>query len=427
MVTRWFLIALGAAGAIVALWLTTVAVTVLTSTTSARAESLAEEGHRGAALLATQLSRREPILQSVLLVRMILEFAVACLALLAVSSLGSWRYLPLFVIVVPVLHLLGVVLARMWVNHAPLKAVALGPYVVVAIRRIWPIRFVSALARRLAVAVIPGQDAREPDVVDLTLIEEAFTVGSAEPAAAAEGRELVHSVAEFGQTVVREIMIPRTDMATLDASLTIGDALAVQAGHGWSRYPIEGSGMDDIVGVVRARDLMEAALRGLAGEPMSQVQRPVRFVPESKRVAALLRDMQRDKFHLAVVVDEYGGTAGLVTLEDILEELVGDIVDETDEEPPTLEWLADGNIRLAGALLVEEANEKLSEALPEGDWDTVGGLVTHHFGRVPRPGQVAVFERCEVEVERVTGRRVAAVIVRLTTAEPNRHVDSVPS
>ena len=427
MVTRWFLIALGGAGAIVALWLTTIAATVLTSMTSARAESLAEEGHRGAALLASQLSRREANLESVLLARLFVEFAAACLALAALAGAGSWKFLPLALVVVPVLHVV-VALARMWVNHASLKAIAVGPYVVVAVRRIWPIRAVAALARRVALAVVPGQDEREPDLVDLTLIEEAFTVGSAEPAAAAEGRELVQSVAEFGQTVVREIMVPRTDMATLDANLTIGEALAMQSSHGWSRYPIEGAGVDDIVGVVRARDLMEAALQGSAGEPMTRVLRTVRFVPESKRVAALLRDMQRDQFHLAVVVDEYGGTAGLVTLEDILEELVGDIADETDEEPPTLEWLADGTVRLAGALLVEEANEKLSEALPEGDWDTVGGLVTHHFGRVPRPGQIAVFEHCEVEVERVTGRRVATVIVRLAADRlPDRPIGSVSS
>jgi CBS domain containing-hemolysin-like protein len=207
-------------------------------------------------------------------------------------------------------------------------------------------------------------------------------------------------------------MVPRPDMVTLKASLPVPDAWRIADEERYSRYPVEGENIDDIVGVVYAKDLLHAGLDARNAQTVADLMHDAWFVPETKRVAPLLREMQRDKVHLAVVIDEYGGTAGLVTLEDVLEELVGEISDEFDEEePPLAQRLDDGRVRLDARLLVEDANEYLGHALPQGHWDTVAGLVFATLGHVPSPGEIADVEGQSVEVERVVGRRIETVLV----------------
>ncbi len=150
-------------------------------------------------------------------------------------------------------------------------------------------------------------------------------------------RTFIHSVIDFGDTVAREVMTPRPDMVTVEADVTVHDALEAALGAGYSRIPVEADGIDDIIGIAYAKDLVRAERVGKADQPVRDSMRPAKFIPESKEVSDLLREMQEEKFHMAVVVDEYGGTAGLITLEDLLEELVGDIVDEFDVEEPTVE------------------------------------------------------------------------------------------
>jgi CBS domain containing-hemolysin-like protein len=232
------------------------------------------------------------------------------------------------------------------------------------------------------------------------------------PAEEEEERRLISSVLEFSDTIVREVMVPRTDMVTvrLDASLT--DLLGLITEHGYSRYPVVDPRSEDIVGLVIARDLLPLLAGGERPATIAALMRPVDFVPETKRVSDLLREMQVSKTHLAVVSDEFGDVAGLVSIEDLLEELVGEIVDEYDEEVPLVRasgassWLVDGR---AG---VDVLAEVVRTALPDDDWDTVGGLVLGLAGRLPEEDEEVAFGDLTFRVVRLQGRRVAEVEVR---------------
>ena len=208
---------------------------------------------------------------------------------------------------------------------------------------------------------------------------------------------------EFGGTVVREVMVPRTDMITVEREVTVEEALEVSSVVGFSRVPVVGENIDDVVGLVYVKDLIRAELDDNAGQTVERLMRHAHFVPETKKVAELLREMQQDKFHMAIVVDEYGGVAGLVTLEDLIEELVGEIVDEYDVEEALVERLVDGSLRVDARILIDELNDLGTLALPEGDWDTVGGLVFDVFGRVPGAGEVCEVDGYRLKVERASG------------------------
>lgn len=242
----------------------------------------------------------------------------------------------------------------------------------------------------------------------LAMAEAAEASDAIEP----EERELIGQIIEFGDTVAREVMVPRTDMVAISDQHTVGEAIDIVIDHGYSRVPVYGEGIDDIVGVVHAKDLMRAEREDGPGSRAAAVARAPHFVPETKRISLLLREMQAEKFHIAIVVDEYGGTAGVVTLEDLIEELVGEIVDEFDVEEPMIERLAPGTVRVNGRVPIDELSEVLGAPLPNGDWDTVGGLIFNTLGHVPDEGETLVVEGWELLVERVTGRRIARVIVK---------------
>ncbi len=224
-----------------------------------------------------------------------------------------------------------------------------------------------------------------------------------------EEHELVESVIAFGDTLVREVMVPRPDMVTVRSGATITEAIEVAVRSGRSRVPLEGSGTDDLVGIIHAKDLMRAQLDGRGDEPVAPMARPTHDVPETKQADDLLRQMQAERFHLAVVVDEYGGTAGIVTMEDLLEEVFGEIVDEFDSEEPLAMPLAGGAIRVHGRMPVGELDELLGDVLPEGDWDTVGGLLFDALGHVPAVGEGVELAGRRFDVEQVEGRRITRV------------------
>jgi len=234
-----------------------------------------------------------------------------------------------------------------------------------------------------------------------------------------EERRLIHSIFEFGDTVVREVMVPRPDMIGVEADGTVDDALEKAISAGYSRLPAYGEGPDDILGLVYLKDIVRRTRESNGSHgTLRELVRPAVFVPEQKRVAELLREMQQDKFHMAVVIDEYGGTAGLVTLEDLLEEIVGEIVDEYDVEAPRVERLPDGGLRVAGGTPIDEVNELLGVELPETDWDTVGGLMFNLLGHVPIEGEPVDFQGLEFRAERVQRRRILTVRITPKESEP---------
>ncbi len=222
--------------------------------------------------------------------------------------------------------------------------------------------------------------------------------------------ELISSVLEFSDTLVREVMVPRTDMVTIERDRTTDDALDLVVEHGYSRIPVVGEGPDDVIGVVYAKDLLRVMDEGRGSVPVTQIMREPYYVPETKLVPDLLRDMQVNKTHMAIVADEFGGTAGLVTIEDLIEELVGEIVDEHDTEEPLVEEV-DGGWIVDGRLSIDDLNALTGFEFPDDEWDTVAGLILELAGRVPLEGEQFEYDGVFLKVERVQGRRVGRVRV----------------
>jgi CBS domain containing-hemolysin-like protein len=274
-----------------------------------------------------------------------------------------------------------------------------------------PLRLLSRGLIGLTNVLLPGKGLKEgPYVTEDELL--ALAEAAVEEEVIQEGeRELIESIIEFGDTVVREVMVPRTDMITIDTTFRVTDALEVMLLHGFSRVPVCGTGIDDVVGVIFAKDLMRCERDGKGDIAVTEVMRAAMFVPETKRVSELLPEMQAEQTHMAIVVDEYGGTAGLVTLEDLIEELVGEIVDEFDREEAMLEPLPDGDVRVNAKMPVDELNDLVGVDLPEGDWDSVGGLIFHLLGRVPQEGDRVEVDGAVLRAERVQGRRITRVRV----------------
>ena len=250
-----------------------------------------------------------------------------------------------------------------------------------------------------------------PAVSEDELIELSAAAAEADAIDEAE-RDMIESALALGDTVAREVMAPRTDMVTASTAMTVTDALEVAIDRGLSRLPVCDADIDHIVGIVLLKDLAREERSGAGASPVGNSMRPAMFVPETKRVDELLREMRTAGGHLAVVVDEYGGTAGLVTLEDLVEELVGDIVDEFDRPEPLLMPQADGEALVHGRMPVDQLNALVSAKFPDDDWDTVGGLIFGTLGHVPEVGETVEFNGLRLKVEHMQGRRITRV--RLT-------------
>jgi CBS domain containing-hemolysin-like protein len=221
-------------------------------------------------------------------------------------------------------------------------------------------------------------------------------------------REMVRSVFELGDTIVREVMVPRTDMVFIERDKTVGQALTLALRSGFSRIPVVGDSTDDVVGIAYLKDMVawEHDQPGAhESDRIEKVMRPATFVPESKPVDELLRQMQKQRIHVAVAIDEYGGTAGLVTIEDILEEIVGEIADEYDTERAPVEWLVPGTARVTARLPVAELAELFGVTIDAQDVETVGGLLAHGLGRVPIAGSEATVAGLHLTAENLAGRR----------------------
>ena len=227
-----------------------------------------------------------------------------------------------------------------------------------------------------------------------------------------EERELIESIIEFGDTVAREVMVPRLDMVTVPGDMAVSEALDVAIEHGFSRLPVIGNTVDDVQGLVYAKDLMRAEREGRGRDEVRGTMRPAHFMPETKPVAELMREMQAGKFHMALLVDEHGGIAGVVTLEDLLEELVGDIVDEYDVEDAEIERLDDGDVPRAGQRARSTSSTTCSRATsPTTTGTPSGASCSVLLGRVPEPGESSKHSQWTFTVEEVEGRRIGAVRV----------------
>jgi CBS domain containing-hemolysin-like protein len=350
----------------------------------------------------------EGFLNPVLLLVLISQLVTATLVgILAERWFGPVGVIAATVFEVVVIFVLAEALPKNWAVQNPERSALLLAPIVSAVVRFPPIRIVSRWLIGLANLLL-GPRNRRAGVSESELLAMA-DVALEDDVIEGHERELIHSIIEFGDTVVREVMVPRPDMRTLDGAQSVSEALGVAIEAGLSRLPVHDGNVDDIVGVAHTKDLIRAEREGRGHDPVATAVRPAHFVPETKRVARLMREMQDLKYHLAVVVDEYGGTAGVVTLEDLIEELVGEIVDEYDvEEPPVLP-LDHGEFSVSARLAVDEVGELVDARLPTGEWDTVGGLLFNELGRVPVEGESVEVNGLTLVAERVEGNRIGRI------------------
>jgi putative hemolysin len=270
-----------------------------------------------------------------------------------------------------------------------------------------PLRLLSELLERpLAALIPPAPTPAVPSAAAPPAHEEVVE----------EAEELIERVLRLDRLTARDIMVPRTDIVAVPFELSVRDAIAVARQTRHSRLPVYQGTIDRIVGIVHVRDLLRFALESAEGIKVGDVMREAYFIPESKRVDELLRDLQHQRVHMAIVVDEFGGTAGIVTIEDVLEEIVGEIQDEYDAEAPLVERLSADEAIVDGRISLEEIADTFGVSLEEEESSTIGGLVQAHLGRIPQPGESVRVDGLEVTVLEVAGNRVRKLSVRRVAA-----------
>jgi putative hemolysin len=388
-----------------------VAETALTRVSVPKAQALAETAGRPGEILLGLVESQDWV-NPVLTLTIISQMVEATLAgVLADRLFGLWGLVAATVVHVSVFFVVAEVAPKTWaIQHTELVALA-AARPVRALAGFLPLRLLSRGLIGLTNVVLPGKGLKAGPFVSEQELLAVTDLAHEESVIDDDERAIIANTIDFGDTYVREVMVPRPDMVTVGSDFRIVDAIEVAILNGFSRFPVCGEGIDDIVGVSYVKDLMRAQRDGRGDEAVAVVMRPPYFVPETKRVTALLRDIQRSRTHLAVVVDEYGGVAGLVTLEDILEELVGEIRDEYDVEESWAEELPGGLLRVDARMNLDDVGELLGAELPEGDWDSVGGLLIGLLGHVPAEGETVGAGGYLLRAERVRGRRVEKVTV----------------
>ena len=375
----------------------------------ARIDELVRERRRGAQSLARVVDDRVRHTNLLLLLRVAAEVtATVLLTVVAVSQWGSTWDVVLGAIAVMVLVsyvLIGVGPRTTGRQHPYRVALVSAGAVVLLGRVLGPL---ATVLIALGNAITPGRGYREGPFSSEVEIRELVDLAEARGVVERGEREMIQSVFELGDTIAREVMVPRTDIVWIESTKTVPQALALALRSGFSRIPVVADNVDDVVGIIFLKDLVRRAQdpERARQTKLDEVMRPATFVPESKPVDELLREMQAHNSHMAIVIDEYGGTAGLITIEDILEEIVGEIRDEYDIEAPPVEWLDGQSARVTARLPVEDLGEMFEVELPRGDdVETVGGLLAQLLGRVPISGSSASAYGLKLTAESVTGRR----------------------
>jgi len=400
----------------------------LAAVSPARAGELAREGVRAARALRAAAAAAPRHINLLLLLRLVCELtATTLVALVAVHHLkAGWEAALITAGAMTVVSfvIVGVGPRTIGRQHAYTVGRLTAPMVLWLGRALGPL---ASLLIWIGNAVTPGQGYRQGPFATTVELRELVDLAEQRGVVEHGEREMIHSVFALGDTIVREVMVPRTEMVWIEADKSLRQAMVLAMRSGFSRIPVIGENIDDVLGIVYLKDLVRYTANGdpAAQElPVAQIMRPAMYVPESKPVDDLLREMQAARTHMAIVVDEYGGTAGLVTIEDILEEIVGEITDEYDVvERPPIERLPDGGVRVTARLPVEDLEELFGVELPDEEVETVAGLLAQALGRVPIPGAGAEVGGLRLVAEGTTGRRnrIDTVLVHRVAADEDAH------
>jgi CBS domain containing-hemolysin-like protein len=392
--------------------LAAMAETAVSRISRVKAHHLSQEGKKNSQLLLRIVEDPAPFQNVILLVSLLAQLGGTALATGLVLTAFGWGEAAAAAIMTFAVFVFAEVPPKTLAVQNPERAgLLLAKPIFYVGKLLDPLgRLLIAIANA-TMLVLPGRGIPKGPFITEEEIRHLVDVAEDEEQIEGGERELIHSVFEFGDTVVREVMVPRIDMVAMSADAPLEEALETIEKAGYSRIPIYDGDTDNIVGVLYAKDLLRRSTEARRGVQASSLGRAPLFVPEQKKVAELLREMQQRRIHMAIVVDEYGGTAGLVTIEDLIEEIVGEIVDEYDQEEPLVEPIDERTMRVDAKMSIEEVNELLGVDLPHEEWDTVGGLVFGLTGRVPTVGELVRFDSLEFRTERVTGRRIQKVLI----------------
>jgi CBS domain containing-hemolysin-like protein len=386
--------------------------TALTRTTKVKAMTMVDERRRGATTLLRLVEHIDRVLPIVLFVLELCTLVAATLVgVVFAHTFGGWGVTIATAFEVVVIFVFAELAPKTWAVQHPERAALTSAPVIRLLVAFAPIGWIARALIWVTNLILPGKGMKSGPYTSDEMLRAIADEAAHEEVIEHEERTLIHSIIDFGDTVVREVMVPRTDMVAVESYARITDVADIVMAAGFSRIPVYSQGIDDIVGIVYVKDIMRAEREGHGSDEVATIMREAHFTPESKRVSELMREMQTGKFHLAVVVDEFGGTAGLVSLEDLLEELVGEITDEYDVEQVQPQRCDDGSLLVNARMPVDEVNELLDDTeLPEGeDWDTVGGLLYSLLGHVPREGESAEVGGHRLAAEKVQGRRIGLV------------------
>ena len=396
----------------------------LSAFSHARAEEIAAEGRTGSKRLLQILDDPPRYLNTTLLLRMACEVgAIVLVTLLVAEYVDGWTstvFTAIGVMLVVSFVVVGVAPRTLGRQHATQVAlVSAAPLLVIA-RILGPIPKLLIL---IGNAITPGKGFSEGPFSTETELRELVDLAEASSVIESDERAMIHSVFELGDTIVREVMVPRTDVVYIERHKTLRQAMSLFLRSGFSRVPVVGEDLDDIVGFLYLKDVSRRVFDRKDAESTEHVDtlmRSVLWVPDSKPADDLLREMQSSRKHVAVVVDEYGGTAGLVTIEDSLEEIVGEITDEFDRGEAPVERLPNGSTRVSSRFPVDDLDELVGFVVEDEDVDSVGGLMAKHLGKVPIPGSTVEVAGLVLRAEEAKGRRnrVGTVLITPVSAQP---------
>ena len=395
----------------------------LTSFSRARADELQAEGQAGSRRLVTMLADPAPYLNTAILLRLLCEVAAIVIVTHEITRAYDGRWLPsaftaIGVMLVVSFVVIGVAPRTLGRQHN--ERVAL----LSAAPLTWVTSVLGPLPRLLILlgnALTPGRGFREGPFSTETELRELVDIAEASALIEAGERKMIHSVFELGDTTVREVMVPRNDVIFIERHKNLRQTMSLFLRSGFSRVPVIEDDLDHVLGIAYLKDIVRRDFEAPDvefTERIDSMMRPASFVPESKPIDELLSEMQSRRQHLAIVVDEYGGTAGLVTIEDLLEEIVGEITDEYDEEEIETEQLDDGSVRVSSRYPVDDLDELFGFDVEEEDVDSVGGLMAKHLGLVPIPGSQVVAHGLRFTAEETAGRRNKIGTVRIARVDP---------
>jgi len=398
--------------------------TALASVSHIRVKRMLEEKTKGAETLNNLLAHPSRFLAAILILNNLVNIAAASLA--TVLAVRYFEYLGLRLyagyitgistgIVTFLVLVYGEITPKTYAaQNAEKVSLLVARPVSFLVTILFPVARVFIAIANFFTKLLGGKTMREGPFLTEEEMKTMVTVGEEEGVIEEEEKEMIHSIFEFGDTIVKEVMVPRMDMVCVENTASAEDVLGIITKEGFSRIPVYEESIDNIIGIVYAKDLLMVDKSGKEKMTISvkTLMRPAYYIPETKKVNELLRELQKKRQHMAIVVDEYGGTAGLVTIEDLLEEIVGEIFDEYDLEEVLIEEVDENNVRVDARVNLDKINEFLEMALPEEyEFETIGGFVYSLVGKIPMAGEKIEYDNLIFTVEKLVGRRISKILI----------------